>query len=106
MYQALLVLQMSTEWQNSLNLRVDAQHWCQNSLNFRVMYQLFMLHHLPEDLNRQGLSEIARVLKPGGRLLVLDLKGPTGQRKSGIAHQPALMKAAGFSQVEMGRQDS
>jgi hypothetical protein len=39
MYQALLVLQMSTEWQNSLNLRVDTQPSWQNSLNLRVIYQ-------------------------------------------------------------------
>jgi hypothetical protein len=37
-----------------------------------------------------------------GRLLVLDMKGPAGPWKSNIADQPALMKEAGFSQVETG----
>ncbi len=61
-----------------------------------------MMHHLPDDLKRQGLAEIARVLKPGGRLLVLDMKGPAGPWKSSMQDQPALMKEAGFSQVETG----
>ncbi len=70
--------------------------------SFDTVLSTFMMHHLPDDLKRRGLAEIARVLKPGGRLLVLDMKGPVGLWKSRVADQPALMKEAGFSQVEMG----
>ncbi len=70
--------------------------------SFDVVLSTFMMHHLPDDLKRQGLAEIVRVLKPGGRLLVLDMKGPVGPWKSNIADQPALMKQAGFTQVETG----
>src|SRR5258706_8591903 len=42
--------------------------------SFDVVLSTFMMHHLSDDLKRQGLSEIARVLKPQGRLLVIDFK--------------------------------
>ena len=70
--------------------------------SFDVVLSTFMMHHLPDDLKHRGLAEIARVLKPGGRLLVLDMKGPAGPWKSRIADQPALMKNADFSQIETG----
>ncbi len=71
--------------------------------SFDVVLSTMMMHHLPDDLKRQGLAEIARVLKPGGRLLVLDFRGHVGPWHSGIQDQPALMKEAGFSQVETGK---
>ena len=70
--------------------------------SFDVVLSTFMMHHLPDDLKRGGLREIARVLKAGGRLLVLDMNGPAGPWKSRMADQPALMKEAGFSQIETG----
>lgn len=71
--------------------------------SFDVVLSTLMMHHLPADLKRRGLAEIARVLKPRGRLLVLDAKHQTGPWKSGMHDQPALMHEAGFSQIETGK---
>jgi demethylmenaquinone methyltransferase/2-methoxy-6-polyprenyl-1,4-benzoquinol methylase/phosphoethanolamine N-methyltransferase len=83
--------------------------------SFDVVLSSLMVHHLPDDLKREGLAEIRRVLKPGGRLLVVDMKRPTGfvsraltglmlHRKMGFGVQdlPALMRDAGFTEVETG----
>jgi ubiquinone/menaquinone biosynthesis C-methylase UbiE len=70
--------------------------------SFDVVLSTFMMHHLPDDLKRQGLVEVARVLKPGGRLLILDLQGHTGPGKSSIRELTPLLKEAGLAHVEMG----
>jgi ubiquinone/menaquinone biosynthesis C-methylase UbiE len=76
---------------------------------FDVVLSTLMMHHLPASLKRQGLAEIARVLKPGGRLLIADFKRKSerqGQAArfhaggSGIQELAALVSEAGFSQVE------
>jgi demethylmenaquinone methyltransferase/2-methoxy-6-polyprenyl-1,4-benzoquinol methylase/phosphoethanolamine N-methyltransferase len=83
--------------------------------SFDVVLSSLMMHHLPEDLKRQGLAEIARVLKPGGRLLIVDVKRPTGYLErivpaimlhagltTGIQGLPPFLRAAGFSDIELG----
>jgi putative ABC transport system ATP-binding protein len=76
---------------------------------FDVVLSTLMMHHLPDDLKRQGLSEIARVLKPGGRLVIADFKRKEERQGlaarfhaggSGIRDLATHVKDAGFSQVE------
>jgi len=66
--------------------------------SFDVVLSSLMMHHLPDDLKPQALAEIRRVVKPNGRLLIVDFKGLLA--KQGV---PALVKAAGFEQVETGK---
>ena len=76
---------------------------------FDVVLSTIMMHHLSDSLKRQGLAEIARVLKQGGRLVIADFKRPEerspqpvrfgagGSRTEDLA---TLVREAGFSSVE------
>lgn len=76
---------------------------------FDVVFSTIMMHHLSDSLKRQGLAEIARVLKPGGRLVIADFgrpeereKGPMrfGAGGSRIPDLATLIRNAGFVDVE------
>lgn len=82
---------------------------------FDVVLSSLMFHHLPDDLKGAGLAEIYRVLKPDGRLVIVDMKGSTGfiqhLRLAGLVHQrlttgvqqlPPLLVEARFVGVEIG----
>jgi len=85
---------------------------------FDVVLSSLMIHHLPgDDLKRRAFIEIHRVLKPGGRLVVVDFEPPTNvmlrtlatllfghyMMQTDVRAYPAMMEAAGFAGIEMGR---
>jgi ubiquinone/menaquinone biosynthesis C-methylase UbiE len=53
---------------------------------FDVVLSTVMLHHLPRSIRQQGVGEMRRVLKPGGRLLAVDFAQSSGERKGLLTH--------------------
>jgi demethylmenaquinone methyltransferase/2-methoxy-6-polyprenyl-1,4-benzoquinol methylase/phosphoethanolamine N-methyltransferase len=75
---------------------------------FDVAFSTLMIHHLPAPLKHQGLAEIARVLKAGGRLILADFihqserAGQAARFHAGGSHMHELvdlLKEAGFAQL-------
>jgi ubiquinone/menaquinone biosynthesis C-methylase UbiE len=80
---------------------------------FDVVMCSFMIFHMSEMVRRKGIAEIYRVLKPQGRLLVLDLALPAqalprtiarmllgGMQQHDLRELLPLMEASGFSDIE------
>lgn len=59
---------------------------------FEALFCLIVMHHMPDETKLEGIREMARVLKPGGRLLVVD---------SDLHLLPSFEKE-GFVQVKTG----
>jgi SAM-dependent methyltransferase len=83
--------------------------------NFDVVLSSLMLHHLPPATKRQGLAEVCRVLKPGGRFVIADFARPSNWlwwlmlwpflMMPSVADNleervPAHLRKTGFTQVE------
>ncbi len=84
--------------------------------SFDVVLSSLMLHHLPEPARKDAVSEIRRVLKPNGRLLVVELIQKPGlltalmparlshskQHSHAFEDAKALMKDGGFAEIASG----
>jgi len=75
--------------------------------SFDAVVGTFMLHHVPDELVRRGFAEVARVLKPGGRLLLIDFvashahgHGPDPER-IGIKDAPHHLREVGLEAAPM-----
>jgi ubiquinone/menaquinone biosynthesis C-methylase UbiE len=54
--------------------------------HFDVVLSTVMLHHLRRDVRAQAIQEMRRVLKPGGRILIVDFGKRTAEHRGLMAH--------------------
>jgi len=54
--------------------------------HFDAVLSTLMLHHLPRKTRELCAREMRRVLKPGGRVLVVDFGGTEGEKRGVFAH--------------------
>jgi ubiquinone/menaquinone biosynthesis C-methylase UbiE len=84
---------------------------------FDVIVSQLAIHHLPDDLRPAAFKEMRRVLKPGGRCLIVDFEPPTSvlgrflarivfrhmMLDTNVKNYRPLLEGAGFSRIETGR---
>jgi ubiquinone/menaquinone biosynthesis C-methylase UbiE len=92
---------------------IEALPFADSSLH--IVTSTLMLHHLPGDVKRQGLAQIRRVLKPGGRFLAADFAaqshsalghlilvlGGHAHGESTVAELVPMLTEAGFGEVDV-----
>ncbi len=82
--------------------------------HFDAVLASMMIHHLPPELQRRGIAEVLRVLKPGGRFVAADFSATPGhgvghilsvfglRKGSGHAeHLRSLAAASGFESIQV-----
>jgi demethylmenaquinone methyltransferase/2-methoxy-6-polyprenyl-1,4-benzoquinol methylase/phosphoethanolamine N-methyltransferase len=67
---------------------------------FDIVVSSLMLHHLPKDLKRQGIAEISRVLKHGGRFVAVDVDPPLVGNLRIVVE---AMRTNGFTEIGQGK---
>ena len=84
---------------------------------FDLVVSQLAVHHVQADLRPTAFGEMRRVLKPGGRCLIVDFEPPSsglwhlagrlvlgaGMMKLNVADYRVLLRGAGFQDVEAGR---
>jgi len=81
--------------------------------HFDVVLSTVMLHHLPRAVRAQAIQEMRRVLKPDGRVLIVDFGRRTREHRGLMAHihphgrvsiadLTALIESASLDVVESG----
>ena len=84
---------------------------------FDLVVSQLAIHHLPDDLKQPAFGEMHRVLKSGGRCLIVDFEPPKSvlgrliarmflgseMMRVNVKEYRVLLENAGFTQVEAGR---
>ncbi len=96
-----------------------AQHLPMADHSFDVVLSTLIFHHLADGVKRQAIREVHRVLRPGGRFLLVDFGKPQtaaarallwlgsvfdgrdNMRTNLAGELPAMLAEAGFSQTEI-----